>query len=407
MAIPYSGELSTEKEPINFGTITIPVIKGDAGEGRNLEFIWQGTSLGVKLEGEETYQFVDLKGEQGIQGEQGVQGIQGIQGQTGKAFSVYKTYSSIEEMNADTDNVEEGNFVLIASTVNEEDNAKMFVKAQNEFIFLTDLSGAQGIQGEQGEQGIQGPIGNDGKSAYEVAVKNGYAGTEQQWLSSLKGYSYNRIVDFFTTTTENETTFELSKYGENCFLDVFVNGFLRPASQYSIQNTDDKYYVVFNNALNKTGTEIQINITEIVNGDSEWEIIKELTLEEESKSIAIDFENGYKEIDVRFNFEASSSEATRPGELMFRINDAKTYGTGIGVNVSTYVHLVLKSIVKAGRIFSFIEHASSTSSMPQIATTNSKEFSGYIEAESINRFGIYAYAGMITAGSKITIYGRK
>lgn len=29
--------------------------------------------------------------------------------------------------------------------------------------------------------------GKDGKSAYQIAVDNGYIGTEQEWLASLKG----------------------------------------------------------------------------------------------------------------------------------------------------------------------------------------------------------------------------
>lgn len=31
------------------------------------------------------------------------------------------------------------------------------------------------------------PTGRDGLSAYEVAKKNGFTGTEQEWLESLKG----------------------------------------------------------------------------------------------------------------------------------------------------------------------------------------------------------------------------
>lgn len=31
------------------------------------------------------------------------------------------------------------------------------------------------------------PSGGDGKSAYEIAVDNGFVGTEQEWLASLKG----------------------------------------------------------------------------------------------------------------------------------------------------------------------------------------------------------------------------
>lgn len=35
--------------------------------------------------------------------------------------------------------------------------------------------------------GGTGPAGEDGKSAYEIAVDNGFVGTEQQWLDSLVG----------------------------------------------------------------------------------------------------------------------------------------------------------------------------------------------------------------------------
>jgi hypothetical protein len=43
---------------------------------------------------------------------------------------------------------------------------------------LTSISGNDGNDGEDGE---------DGASAYEIAVENGFVGTEQEWLASLKG----------------------------------------------------------------------------------------------------------------------------------------------------------------------------------------------------------------------------
>lgn len=51
----------------------------------------------------------------------------------------------------------------------------------------TGPKGADGLQGPIGPQGLQGERGQDGKSAYEVAVANGYVGNEAQWLASLKG----------------------------------------------------------------------------------------------------------------------------------------------------------------------------------------------------------------------------
>ena len=46
--------------------------------------------------------------------------------------------------------------------------------------------GIQGPKGDPGEQGIQGPKGDPGESAYQVAVNNGFVGTEDEWLASLK-----------------------------------------------------------------------------------------------------------------------------------------------------------------------------------------------------------------------------
>ena len=43
------------------------------------------------------------------------------------------------------------------------------------------------ITAPQGPAGEQGPQGEQGPSAYEVAVENGFEGTEEQWLESLKG----------------------------------------------------------------------------------------------------------------------------------------------------------------------------------------------------------------------------
>lgn len=131
-------------------------------------------------------QSVNIKGpvgQQGVQGEQGVQGIQGIQGvqgEKGEPFSIAKVYSSVDEMNADYHNndVSIGQFVVIdTGNVEDEDNAKLFIKGQTSYTFITDLSGAQGIQGPpgtQGEQGIEGPSGQNGVSpTVEVAEIDG------------------------------------------------------------------------------------------------------------------------------------------------------------------------------------------------------------------------------------------
>ena len=57
-------------------------------------------------------------------------------------------------------------------------------------ISVTDATGtttAELHNGEKGDKGDTGSRGAAGKSAYEIALQNGFTGTEADWLASLKG----------------------------------------------------------------------------------------------------------------------------------------------------------------------------------------------------------------------------
>ncbi|MFT8544912.1 MAG: hypothetical protein ABF768_09980 [Leuconostoc falkenbergense] len=101
-----------------------------------------------------------VQGIQGERGEQGEQGPQGIQGVAGKDFSIAETFPSVASMNGN--GLTKGDFVMISSTVEDPDNAKLYLWNGTEFTFVTDMSGATGIKGETGEQGIQGEQGIKG-----------------------------------------------------------------------------------------------------------------------------------------------------------------------------------------------------------------------------------------------------
>lgn len=99
-------------------------------------------------------------GTPGTQGAPGPQGIQGFQGPTGKDFSIAETFPSVASMSGT--NLTEGDFVMISSTVEDPDNAKVYLWNGTEFTFITDMSGATGIKGDTGPQGIQGIQGIKG-----------------------------------------------------------------------------------------------------------------------------------------------------------------------------------------------------------------------------------------------------
>lgn len=85
----------------------------------------------------------------------------------GKGFLVDKTYPSVEAMNEGyaTDGVRMYGFVIIETgDVEDEDNAKLFIKTETGYRFLVDMSGAQGIRGKDGNSIIHvetGQVEND------------------------------------------------------------------------------------------------------------------------------------------------------------------------------------------------------------------------------------------------------
>lgn len=153
------------------------------------------------------------KGDTGEQGPQGIQGERGNDGTDGRSFVIQDVYPTLGELkNAIPDGNE------YAYQISADKNIYIWSEREKGWVSLGQLQGpqgAQGIQGEvgpkgdkgdtgaqgiqgiqgiQGEQGIQGPEGkqgvqgikgNDGKSAYQSAVENGYAGTETAFNEAL------------------------------------------------------------------------------------------------------------------------------------------------------------------------------------------------------------------------------
>lgn len=102
----------------------------------------------------------------------------GAKGDTGAPFAIAKTYASVAAMRAgfSADSVPEGGFVLIVTgSVEDADNAKLYVKGPTAYQYLCDLSGAPGIKGEQGV-GVKSiaKTGTDGLvDTYTVTLTNG------------------------------------------------------------------------------------------------------------------------------------------------------------------------------------------------------------------------------------------
>ena len=120
----------------------------------------------------------------------------------GDAFTYKKEYPSIEAMEADwgTADVKLGEYVLInTNDVEDPDDAKVYLKTQNGWKFIVDLSGMQGIQGW---------------SAYEVAVQHGFVGTEEEWVQSLKQPALDAAAEALEAKAQVEATEKAVKEAE-------------------------------------------------------------------------------------------------------------------------------------------------------------------------------------------------
>lgn len=120
----------------------------------------------------------------------------------GDAFTYKKEYPSVEAMEADwgTADVKLGEYVLInTNNVEDPDDAKVYLKTQEGWKFIVDLSGMQGIQGW---------------SAYEVAVQHGFVGTEEEWVQSLKQPALDAAAEALDAKAQVEATEQAVKEAE-------------------------------------------------------------------------------------------------------------------------------------------------------------------------------------------------
>lgn len=175
------------------------------------------------------------KGDQGVQGPQGLQGPQGPkgdkgdqgpQGEDGRSVSVTGTVDTAAQLPTNLGTTDSGTGYITA------DDGHLHVWSGTSWTDVGTVRGPQGPQGPQGIQGPQGPAGADGAqgpqglqgvpgedgadgaqgpegpkgpkgdkgdqgvpgqqgpagaSAYQVAVSNGFTGTQAEWLASLVG----------------------------------------------------------------------------------------------------------------------------------------------------------------------------------------------------------------------------
>lgn len=127
------------------------------------------------------------KGEKGDQGPQGLPGKDGANGLNGKDGIDGRSPQILFLDDKPTDEGQDGDLVLINKTFD------VFCKDGGEWIKKGSLLG-------KAKTSFVG--GLNGESAYQIAVRHGFQGTEQEWLASLGGaqVDYTQRIDEASAT---------------------------------------------------------------------------------------------------------------------------------------------------------------------------------------------------------------
>ena len=123
------------------------------------------------------------QGERGLPGERGIQGLQGVPGEQGARGEK----GDPGERGAQGERGLQGLQGVAGAKGEKGDPGVQGAPGKDGAQGLPGAKGDPGAQGIQGLPGKDGAKGADGKSAYEVAVSNGFVGNEAAWLASLKG----------------------------------------------------------------------------------------------------------------------------------------------------------------------------------------------------------------------------
>lgn len=129
------------------------------------------------------------KGDKGERGERGIRGLPGPVGNTGRPGrdgadgkdgedGVDAPYITDIKLDQEKDNF---SFVFHFSDGSSIETNAVYMPKRAVDIYVTGGVGGGGSGGGSGEQGPPGD------SAYDIAVENGFVGTEEEWLASLVG----------------------------------------------------------------------------------------------------------------------------------------------------------------------------------------------------------------------------
>ena len=216
-----------------------------------------------------------------------------------------------------------------------------------------------------------GSISESGKSAFDIAVENGFVGTEIEWLISLKGTD--------GTNGQNGNDFKFSDFTPSQLNDLKVKGDpftfqdLTPAQVILMKGTDGVNGANGANGTNGKDGKDGVNGTNGTNGINGKNAFELWQIENPSGTYN-DFKNDIirkKSISLLENYASSSSILTEVNGLNFNLQSGKNYrikllGTVQSVATTTGINIAFTfdgNIIANGFVESSLTHIASATTL--------------------------------------------
>ena len=219
-----------------------------------------------------------------------------------------------------------------------------------------------------------GSISESGKSAFDIAVENGFVGTEIEWLISLKGTDGSDGKD--GTNGQDGNDFKFSDFTPSQLNDLKVKGDpftfqdLTPAQVILMKGTDGVNGANGTNGKDGKDGVNGTNGTNGINGKNAFELWQ---IENPSGTYN-DFKNDIirkKSISLLENYASSSNILTEVNDLNFNLQSGKNYrikllGTVQSVATTTGINIAFTfdgNIIANGFVESSLTHLASATTL--------------------------------------------
>lgn len=188
---------------------------------------------------------------------------------------------------------------------------------------MANLKGSLGWKGERGY------------SAYEIAVQNGFIGTEKDWLAQLGTSSHFERKSKIYEASVGQTEFDIPEYyTSNSFVDVYVDGEHLDSSEYTLDTNTMK--ITLTNAITITGTKVEI-IT-VIMSTNELPIVETIN-ENSTNEQVLGAKSLYEQLPVSVkSFGAKGDGETDDTEAIQNAINSAPEGSTIIFDKGIYLH---------------------------------------------------------------------